>query len=151
MSILFNWRIWLVVGLAVGLAFTHVKAFKGGKAAVLAEWNADKLVQSETARLREKAIGISNQGVDRALQIDKQKRVIADRATADSLRSLQAELAKPDDTATASRAYGTGGLERELLGQCAATLAQLAATADRLEGKVVGLQSYARDVCLHTK
>ena len=45
---------------------------------------------------------------------------------------------------------GTGGLERELLGSCAASLTELAITSDRLESKVVNLQAYVANVCLQT-
>ena len=67
---------------------------------------------------------------------------------ADSLRKLKATLAERGTLATSAGAYGTGGLERELLGSCATALAEMAITADRLETKVIGLQSYTQDVCL---
>ena len=67
----------------------------------------------------------------------------------DSLRHLQTAISSTasSNTTTPAGAYGTGGLERELLGNCAKSLAELAQTADRLEGKIVGLQSYVSEVC----
>ena len=59
-------------------------------------------------------------------------------------------LFRSDDSIAPSGAIGTGGLERELLGQCANALASLAKEADRLESKVVGLQGYVGGVCLQS-
>ena len=145
MSLLFNWRIWLVVGLAVGLAFTHVKAFKGGKAAVMAEWNADKVVQSETARLREKALAFSNQGVDRDLQTAK-KRAAADAVlAAGKLRDLQTALGPGADTAPTS---GTDDPRDAIINQCATSLVILDGDFKSLAAKASGLQGYAASVCV---
>ncbi|MES1979537.1 MAG: hypothetical protein V4451_15960 [Pseudomonadota bacterium] len=147
MTALLNWRVWAGLALALGLAFSHFTAYRSGKAAVRAEWTAEKLAQSEAARQREKAMNIANQGVDRDLQAEKKRRAAAESRLADGLRQFSETLNSPDPT-TPGRANGTGGLERELLGECANHLAGLAQTADRLEGKVVGLQSYVGRVCL---
>ena len=142
-------RLWLALALAGLLAFTHYKAFHGGKAAVQAEWTAEKLASSEATRQKEKALTLATTKVDYVLQQSKKRDLAAGRATADSLRNFQTALvAKPVDTPTPAGADGTGGLERELLGSCATALAEMAFTADRLETKVVGLQNYARDVCI---
>ena len=141
-------RFWIGLALVGVLAFTHYKAFTGGKAAVQAAWTADKLAASEATRQREKAATIATTKVDYALQQSKNRDIAAGRATADSLRSVKAALAERDTTPTAAGAFGTGGLERELLGSCATALAEMAITADRLETKVVGLQAYTRNVCM---
>lgn len=148
MTALLNWRVWVAIALAVAMAGALAKSFSAGKAAVRAEWAAEKLAASETARLAEKARNLANQKVDHDLQIDKARRASADRVTADRLREFQAALAEPDNPATSSSAHGTGGVERDLLGKCSASLAELAQTSDRLEGKVVGLQRYVESVCL---
>jgi len=146
---LMNWRVWAALAIAVGLAASHAFIYRAGKATVRADWDKERLAESEGKRQREKAATIVNQGVDRELQASNKRRAAAERATADSLRELQAALNRPDPATTPpSGANGTGGLERELLGQCANSLAAMALTADRLEGKVVGLQSYASKVCL---
>ena len=147
MIALLSWRVWAGLALAIGLAFSHFTAYRSGKASVRAEWTAEKLAQSEAARNREKAMTIANQGVDRELQAEKKRRAAAESRLADGLRDFTATL-NSSDPATPSGATGAGGLERELLGQCANHLAGLAQTADRLEGKVVGLQSYVGRVCL---
>lgn len=142
-------RFWLVLALVGLLAFVNHRGFQRGKAAVQAVWTADKLAASEATRQREKALTIASTKVDYALQQSKKRDLAAGRAAADSLRSFKAAIAaKPDDTPTPSGAVGRGGLERELLGSCATSLAELAITSDRLETKVVGLQGYVRDVCM---
>lgn len=141
-------RLWIAVALAGMLAFTHYKAFNGGKAAVQGLWTAEKLADSEAKRIREKALTIATTKVDYALQQSKKRDLAAGRAAANSLRDFKAAIAKPDSAPTAAGAFGTGGLERELLGVCATSLAELAITADRLETKVVGLQGYVQGVCM---
>jgi hypothetical protein len=141
-------RFWLGLALVAALSFTHGFAYKSGRAAVRNAWDAEKLATSEASRIREKALTIETTKVDHALQKSKARDVAAGRAAADSLHDLKTTLAERDNAPTASGAHGTGGLERELLGSCATALAEMAITADRLETKVVGLQAYARGVCL---
>lgn len=112
-----------------------------------AKWTAEKLAMSENARLREKALNLSTERIDRDYQKQKAADRVAAGAAADSLRDFTA-IIKPDSPASpASGTDGTGGLDRELLGHCAEALTSLGQTADRLESKVVGLQSYVKDVC----
>ena len=144
-------RFWIYLALVSALAFTHGFAYKSGRAAVrteeLAKTTAAALVASENARLREQAAQKSNERVDRDYQTAKNRLAADKRITDDSLRELQAAINKPDlPASTPSGNHGTGGLERELLGVCAATLTQLGYTADRLENKVVALQSYIANV-----
>lgn len=106
------------------------------------------LAASEAARAKEQALTTANERIRHDLAKEKATRVAAAAALDDSLRQLQAALGNPasPDTATAAGAHGTGGLESELLGNCAQALAGLAGQADRLEGKVVGLQGYVKTV-----
>jgi cell division septum initiation protein DivIVA len=65
----------------------------------------------------------------------------------DSLRNaINATSPAAPASAASSSTNGTGGPERELLGACAATLQGMAAQADRLESKVIGLQDYIRSL-----
>lgn len=146
MTALLNWRLLLAILLAGGLALSHFTVYRAGKASVRSAWDAQKLAQIEAARNDEKARNIANQGVDRELQAEKKRRAVAERLAADSLRDFTETLNAPLDTTAASRVAGTGGLERELLGECANSLASLALTADRMEGKIVGLQGYVNQV-----
>ena len=150
-------RLWIALALAGLLAFTHYKAFNGGKAAVQVRWDkerseitAEALKASEAARAKENVLTAANQKV--SADYAKQKKVNAVLAADldDSLRQLQTAINSPvsANTPTPAGAYGRGGLERELLGGCSTSLAEMAITADRLETKVVGLQGYVRDVCM---
>lgn len=122
--------------------------YSQGKKTVQAEWTAEKLATSENARLREQAAQKSNERVDRDYQKQKALDRAAAAAAADSLLDFKT-IIKPDSPASAaSGTNGTGGLDRELLGHCAEVLANLGQTADRLESKIVGLQSYVSKVCL---
>jgi Tfp pilus assembly protein PilX len=66
------------------------------------------------------------------------------RTELDSLRNTLAAGPAAPASAASSGAYAAGGPERELLGACAATLQAMAAQADRLESKVIGLQDYIK-------
>lgn len=50
MLALINWRIWAALAIAVFLAGTHWKAYNLGKSSIQAEWNAEKLEQSNQSR-----------------------------------------------------------------------------------------------------
>jgi hypothetical protein len=154
---LLNPRLWAAVAAVALLTGTHTLAYKAGRAAVRGAWDADialrsasALAASEKRRNDEKALSAETLKVANDLALQNTRRAAAERAAADSLRSFKATLYAPvgADPAAAGRVDGTGGLERELLGQCADALANLASTADRLEGKVVGLQGYVAGVCL---
>jgi hypothetical protein len=73
------------------------------------------------------------------------------RAELDGLRNELYAIAAPGpkNPAATLRADGRAGVERELLGSCATTLVAMAGEADRLAAIVVGLQGYARNVCLN--
>lgn len=64
----------------------------------------------------------------------------------DTLAQRDRDIASTDSTACA-RVDGAARLERDLLGACAKALAGLATEADGLEARIVGLQSYVKDVC----
>lgn len=145
----------IVIFLAGTLSASHWKAYTSGKATVRAEWAIDKQAQaeaalaaSEAARAKEQALTTANERIKHALAKEKADRVAATTALDDSLRQLQAALGSPasGDSKTGAGTDGAGGLESELLGNCAQTLAGLAGTADRLEAKIVGLQGYVAGV-----
>ena len=148
MTALLSPRIWLALAIVAVFAAINFASYRAGQANVRAEWVADKLATSELSRQREKSLTIATRKVDHDLQIDKQRLAVSSRATADSLRDLDAAIAERDHPPATSGINGTGGLERELLGSCAASLTELAITSDRLESKVVNLQAYVKNVCL---
>lgn len=153
---LLNYRIWLALALSLALSASHWKAYKIGGDQVTRAWDADKLVQaneltklSEASRAKEQKMQEQTRKVTNDYYRQKQAHAAAAVRSADSLRDLQAELAKPGacgDPTTPSGANATVGLERELLGQCAKALTELGADADRLEAQVVGLQGYVSGV-----
>lgn len=153
-------RLWLALALAVALAASHGFAYRAGKASVRADWDRDiaqrtaqALKAEQDARAKESALVAARQKVE--VQYAQQKKrdaaaIAGAQSELDGLRNALAardSQAGPDSTATP----GTDGaprLERQLLGQCATALTQLAETADGLETRIVGLQGYVRDVCL---
>ncbi len=133
------------------------KAYSMGKASVQAEWDLDvasrtaaALEASEKARKTEQELSAKVGRIDRAYQDQKRATATVASAAANGLRNLETILAAPavpaSDSVASSGNYGTGGIERELLGSCAAALAQLGQEADRLSLKVVTLQAYIREM-----
>jgi hypothetical protein len=157
---LLNPRLWIAAALAALLAFTHFTVYRLGKSAVRAEWNEEKaaqaaflLEQEKSFRKKEQALVVQRQQAEKRYVEEKRKAATAALAAESALDGLRNELAARDrdlasaDSAASSRANGGAGLERELLGSCATALTELAAEADRLEARVVGLQAYVKQVC----
>ena len=156
-GLLFNWRIWAAVSIAVALAASHWKAYHAGGASAREELQAYQLeatqqaaAASEAARKKETALNLSLERVKASYEKTKRDNAALSSALDDSLRQFQSALSDRSlkNPIASIGANGAGGLERELLGHCAAALAELGQTSDRLENKVVGLQDYVRDVCL---
>jgi hypothetical protein len=131
-----NWRLWAALVVAFFLAGTHWKAYTEGGKSVQAAWDADKAREAaekiaaiEQARKKEQDLN------------DKVRRVSNDYQREKAAHEIANGGAGKDSIGTAG-ANGTGGLEQELLGNCARTLVRLGQEADRLEAKVVGLQAY---------
>jgi len=142
----------LVALLGLLLVASHWKVYHLGRTLKQAEFNQAVAAATERAREREQAlVKAKNESEVRYAQLKKRNETdaVGTRSALDSLRQeLALSGAAPSDAPTSPGAYGTGGLERELLGHCAATLASLAAEADRLEAKVIGLQGYVKNVCM---
>lgn len=80
------------------------------------------------------------------------KRAASDAAAADAaLRGLRDALAasaeRPRDPASAA-IRADGDPREQIIGECAGTLSTVAGHADGLATKLVGLQTYVRQVCL---
>lgn len=108
----------------------------------------------EQARRREHDLLAARQKAEERYELQKRQAAGAAtraRAELDGLRNELYAIAAPGpkDTAAPLRADGRAGLERELLGSCASALVAMAGEADRLAAIVVGLQGYARNVCLN--
>ena len=137
--------------LSIVLAGTHWKAYVSGRQAVQAKYEAAAAQQEKAYRAKEQALVAAKQEVEvRYAQLKKRNAADAagSRGELERLRDSLAQREAPADAPAVPRANGGSGLERELLLEGAAALAELAAEADRLEAMVVGLQGYVRNVCL---
>lgn len=157
---LLNPRVWIAATLLAVLAATHFTAYRSGKAAVRAAWDRDiaqrtakTLELEQAARKKEQALVAQRQQAEKRYVEEKRKAATAALAAQSALDGLRSTLAERDrelataDSATTARVDGGARLERELLGSCATALTELGAEADRLEARIVGLQSYVRQVC----
>lgn len=143
-SILLNPRVWIALALAAALAFTHGFAYKTGRAAVRSAWDAEKLALSEKGRLDERARTVANEGVDRAYQLEKQKRLALERVAADRLRDYTAASERADSVATGRADDPRPAIASE----CAGQLVALDKYASKLAGQVGALQAFTERVCL---
>ena len=111
---------------------------------------------TEAARTQEHILGAAKQKAEEAYATEKRKAAVAVRNARAELDGLRKELyAIPTPTAGADtpalpRTNGAS-LERELLGECATALVEVAAGADGLAAQLLGLQSYVRNVCVAPK
>ena len=154
-------RVWVAAALLVVLGATHFTAYRSGKAVVRAQWDkeraelATKALDAErAARKKEQALAAERKKLEDRYAQDKRKAADAAAGAQSELDRLRDALAAAPscpataNPAAASRAAGAARLEFELLGACATALTDLAAEADRLETRVVSLQSYVKEVCL---
>ena len=157
MIALLNWRIWAAVSVAIFLAATHWKAYHMGGASCRADMaeqtlklTNDALAASEQNRKTEQTLNDKVRKVSNDYANEKAAHLLTAHKLGDSLRDFTATLdsAAVEDAASPPSAAGRGGLELELLGNCAKTLVSVAEEADRLENKVVGLQEYVKAIGL---
>jgi vancomycin resistance protein YoaR len=146
--------------LSAGLVASHGYAYQRGKAAVQAKWDAEKARVMQAAlkaereqRAKEHVLQEEKRKVE-VQHAETKKKAASDAAAAQSeLERLRDTLAARDRAARQNSPAERGthavtGLERELLGHCASSLVGMAKEADRLEGVIVGLQGYVKNVCL---
>lgn len=157
MLYLLNPRMWLATAVFTLLLLSHFGAYRAGKAVVRVEWDRDVAVRvqaalkaEQAARAREQDLLIARNRSEERYAQEKRKAASAAASAQSALDGLRSELASRSAQAPTSfpRVDGAPGLERDLLGSCATTLVQLAAEADGLEARLVGLQGYVKEVCL---
>jgi acyl-CoA reductase-like NAD-dependent aldehyde dehydrogenase len=133
-------KLWAAVFLAVVLACSHFLALRTGKAIVRGQWDAQRLVDAETARKAIEANRAKEQALQATLskaQDDASKREKNLRAAAGAARGERDRLRDaiatatsglPSDTSSTvlARAATLGGL----LNECSAEYSDLAAKAD---------------------
>ena len=115
-----------------------------------AQRTAQALEASEKARKVEQELQTKIGKIDRAYQNQKRATASAVAAASVGVRDFETVLAAPatasSDAAPSCGTNGGGSIERELLGKCAAALAGMGAEADRLAGRVLGLQDYGKAI-----
>jgi hypothetical protein len=127
----------------------------------LKKMSDDALVQQQAALDRLQKLNTAKQKVEEAYADKQRKAAVAARGARAELDGLRNELyALPPpplrltpgvpDTPAPRRA-DVSSIERKLLGECAATLVEVAVGADVVVAQLVGLQSYVRDVCVAPK
>lgn len=148
-------KTWLIpaAGLAL-VAMTGAAGMKGyrmGDAASTARYEA--IIARERAAAERRAKDLKRSAETVAQEVFDEQ--VATEARADALADahgrLQHALAAirraARDAGTSPGADGSATL-RELFGECADRYRDVAAAADRLRARVIGLQSYVRGVCL---
>lgn len=143
----------IIVAVAVvAVSFSHYFVYNKGKETVQAQWDKDKLVQTEQAMARQQQLMAEKQKADERYANEKRKAIAAANGAKSELDRLRDQLASSGkesvDSSTVARVDGGTRLESELLGHCATTLVAMAAEADRLEAIIVGLQEYIKQVVL---
>jgi hypothetical protein len=137
MAILLNPRVWIALALAAVLAFSHTFVYRAGRAAVRADWNAQKVIDAKAAEAASEANRLKEQTLQANLtkaQDDASKREKTLRAAAAGARTERDRLRDaiaaatggllPSDTASTvlARAATLGGL----LDQCTARYTEVA-------------------------
>lgn len=142
MMALLSPRFWLALVLAAFLVFSHGMAYKSGRAAVRAKWDAEKVIQLADAANAEAANRAKELALNQKIieaQNEAQTRVKKLKADADSARAAANSLR--DDLA-ATRAK-LPGLTRDavnryadaasvVFGDCSRAYQELAGTADAI-------------------
>lgn len=135
----------LVAVLAL-LAAGAWKCYTAGQNNIRAEWTAEKLAASENARLKEKALNLSTERIDREYQTEKARLIADKRIVDDRLREFAAASGSTDTSSPS----GADDPNRAIADQCAVALATLDGYAQSVAGKARALQGYTREVCLIT-
>ncbi len=151
MFALFNPRTWLLIGLAVALAVSHGFAYRAGRAAVRADFDAYKIEQAEAtakaeadARSKEQALNIANRKVTNDYIAEKKRRAADAVVTAGKLRDLESALSEA--ASNPGTCAGTDDPRGTIAGECAAALSTLDEYAQGLAAKATALQEYTRSV-----
>lgn len=150
-NLILNWRVIFAVLIAVTLATSHWKAYVAGKNAVIKQAQAEAMANEQAARQREHHLIAAKHKAEEDYATIK-------RTTQRAIAGAQSELGRLRDTLAARQAApatttsaGTDAaapVERELFGQCAEALADMAGEAGRHAATLTGLQTYVRGVCL---
>jgi len=109
MSLLFNWRLWAAILIAVALAASHWKTYKLGQTGVRAEWTAEKLnTAQQTLRLLESRDRTTTALQDNADTLRRNKNAQISRLDADLATALAGLQNRPDRPGSANLPTDTG-------------------------------------------
>ena len=131
-GLLFNWRIWAAVVIAVALAASHWRAYTNGKKSVQADWDKATLLANDTAReterlnrmSKEKAIEERTKQIMANVASANAARVAAERLRGSSERSIQAARSDPASCIVSATAHA------QLFDSCQRAYRSLAEAAD---------------------
>jgi len=112
-------RLIAIAAVALALAAGAWRCYTAGQNNIRSAWTAEKLVASENARLKEKALNIATERVDREYQIEKTRLIADKRILNDRLREFASASGRAD-TSTTSGTSACWGLSNCT---CAATTA----------------------------
>jgi small-conductance mechanosensitive channel len=97
MSLLFNWKVWVAILIAIALAASHWKVYKVGQNEKQAEWNAEKLdTAQQTLRLLESRDRTTTALQDNADTLRRNKNAHIARLDADLAAALAGLQNRPD-------------------------------------------------------
>jgi seryl-tRNA synthetase len=143
-------RLWLAIGLAVILAASHGFAYKSGRAAVRAQWDAEKAIQlKQTLELQsqyrqkeqEHAQRLSDaQQAARKRENLLQSQLATLRVSADSLRDDLATYRSQLPGASCDSVRKHADALNTVFGQCARAIGELAGKADGHAGDALMLR-----------
>ncbi len=154
----------IAIGLLVCGAIVGAKALQShliakgdaqGADRVQAAWDRQE-AERNAATARDNATKFRN--AERTAHEDAERtaaRAARDAAAAATVRGLRAEIARlnsrphpyPATDAGIAACTGEAAAARELFGESSGAYQELAAAADQLRDQVIGLQTFARDVC----
>ena len=139
---------WLVAGVLAAILAAGTIGFRIGAQLERAEVLQEQQEAIEVVRLEEKRLMKSAERVAEIVYLENQElEARADRADR-ALASLRAEIDRRARAAEAAPSAGAdGGSAGALLADCASRYRDMARDADRLRAKLLGLQSYVREIC----
>jgi hypothetical protein len=119
---------------------------------------ADQTQAQADKRETDQLLRRSNEKIDQTIQAHERARAVADATAADSLRQLDAALAKtkpgpanptaPGGVDAARATDDDSDPRSRIIGECGTALAEMDKRNRRLVDEKTGLQAYATNVCL---
>jgi len=141
----------VVLAVGFGAGWTTNGWRLGKQIATTQAEHAQALATAESAaRAREQTLVTAKHQAEEAHAVTKkqsQRAIAGARTELDRLRDVLAARSADTDPIASNRTDGAACTERELLGEGAGHLADLAAEADRLASTLTGLQGYVTAVC----